>query len=101
MDPLGINTPDLSVRLLVNELVPNRYAQRVHRLVCCNSPRSASPSCDRACLGSSPSPPLEERAGERRPSLFIFVYCRDITATLAERSKFDILEPAVSSVVLQ
>ena len=51
MDPLGINTPDLSVCLLVNELIPNRYAQRVHRL--------------------------------------------------AERSKFDILEPAVSSVVLQ
>src|SRR2546428_14157009 len=51
MDPLGINTPDVSVRSLVNELVPNCYAQRVHRL--------------------------------------------------AQRSKFDILEPAVSSVVLQ
>src|SRR5438874_2135418 len=51
MNPFGVNTPDLSVRLFVDELVPNRYAQRVHRL--------------------------------------------------AERSKFDILEPAISSVVLQ
>src|SRR6266404_8568664 len=51
MNPLRINTPDLSIRLLVNELVPNHYAQRVHRL--------------------------------------------------AERSKLDILEPAVSSMVLQ
>ena len=36
MDPLGINTPDLSVRLLMNEFVPNRYAQWLHRLMCCN-----------------------------------------------------------------
>src|SRR2546425_9190030 len=32
MNSLRINAPDLCVRLLVNELVPNRYAQRIHRL---------------------------------------------------------------------
>src|ERR1051326_3630039 len=51
MNAFRINSPDIGVRLFVNELVPNRYSDRLHKL--------------------------------------------------AERSKLDVFEPAICSMILQ